>query len=159
MAEYIELEKMLREWTMQVMRFSMKRFVEYAVGIDLSMPQIATLIRLNGEWRCGVTKLGEELGVSGPAASQMVEKLVQMGLIEREEDAHDRRIRRLVLTKKGKSIAERGVGAREEWIKGFCSTLPPELAQTATYTFKGLVEAARRFEAGQTSQSGKGACV
>lgn len=159
MAEYTELEKMLREWTVHVMRFSMKRFIEYAVGIDLSMPQIAMLIRLNGKRHCGVTKLGEEFGVSGPAASQMVEKLVRMGLIEREEDSNDRRIRQLVLTKKGRTIAERGVGAREEWIKGFCSTLSPELAQTATYTFKGLVEAAQRFEAGQTPQSSKGACV
>lgn len=151
MTENIELENALKEWIGQVMRLSMKGFIEYSAETRLSMPQIAMLVRLNDRKHCAVTELGEEFGVSGAAASQMVEKLVQMGLLERVEDAHDRRIRRLFLTPKGKTIVERNFEARQGWIKGFCSTFSPEFAQSAAHMFRELSDAAQHFEVAQPS--------
>jgi DNA-binding MarR family transcriptional regulator len=102
MTENIELENALKTWMGQVMQLSMRSFIEYTTETGLSMPQIAVLFLLNGDKHRAVTELGEEFGVSGAAASQMVEKLVQMGFVERREDSNDRRIRRLLLTTKGK---------------------------------------------------------
>lgn len=145
-SEYVEFENALKEWIRQVMRFSMKGFIEYAAETRLSMPQIALLIRLNSKKRCAVTELGEEFGISGAAASQMVDKLVQMGLLERVEDANDRRVRLLLLTQKGRAIVERNFEARQGWIKGFCSTVSPELARDAAQIFRELLAAAQVFE-------------
>ncbi len=130
-SEYVEFEDALREWIRHVMRFSMKGFIEYAAETRLSMPQIALLIRLNGKRRCAVTELGEEFGISGAAASQMVEKLVQMGLLERVE---------------GRAIVERNFEARQGWIKDFCSIVSPELARNAAHIFRELLAAAQVFE-------------
>ncbi|MCE5255765.1 MAG: hypothetical protein LLF89_02840, partial [Spirochaetaceae bacterium] len=74
MTENIELENALKTWMSQVMRLSMKGFIEYATETRLSMPQIAVLFLLNDNKHRAVTELGEEFGVSGAAASQMVEK-------------------------------------------------------------------------------------
>jgi len=145
-SECVEFESALKEWIGQVMRFSMKGFIEYAAETRLSMPQIALLIRLNGKRRCAVTELGEEFGVSGAAASQMVEKLVQMGLLERVEDANDRRVRLLLLTPKGRAIVERNFEARQGWIKGFCGAVSPELAHNAAHIFRELMAAAQHLE-------------
>jgi len=144
--ECMEFENALKEWIGQIMRLSMKGFIEYAAETKLSMPQIALLIRLNGKRRCAVTELGEEFGISGAAASQMVEKLVKMGLLERVEDPNDRRVRLLLLTPKGRLIVERNFEARQGWIKTFCSTISPELAHSATHIFRELIAAAQLLE-------------
>jgi len=107
--EYEELEQALRAWVVQIMRLSIKSFMEFATRTGLSLSQIAVLFRLNGDKHCAVTNLGEELGISSAAASQMVEKLVQLGLLERIEDPNDRRIKRLLLTQSGKSIIEKSI--------------------------------------------------
>ncbi len=132
MSRNIELEEALKAWISQVMRFSMRGFIEFANNNKLSMPQIAVLFWLSGDRRCAVTELGEEFGVSGAAASQMVEKLSQMGFIERLEDANDRRVKRLFLTQKGKDIVERSIEARQEWISHFSEIFSSEEAREAT---------------------------
>jgi DNA-binding MarR family transcriptional regulator len=146
MSEYSELENALKAWISQTMRLSMRGFITFATETGLSMPQIAVLFRLNGGKHCAVTELGDELGVSGAAASQMVDKLVQLGLIERQEDPHDRRVRRLSLTQKGKAIIARSIEARQEWIGRFCSSLSEEKAKEAAGLFNQFAQIAERLE-------------
>lgn len=49
-------------------------------------------------------ELGESLGVSAPTASGLVDRLVEKGLLERVDDATDRRIRRLHITEEGMAL-------------------------------------------------------
>ncbi len=149
MTENIELENALKTWMGQVMRLSMRSFIEYTTETGLSMPQIAVLFLLNSDKHRAVTELGEEFGVSSAAASQMVEKLVQTGFVERVEDSNDRRIRRLLLTTKGKNIVERNIEARQRWMRSFCSTFSPESARDTARVFRDITEAAKRFEVAQ----------
>lgn len=153
MSSKIELENALKAWISQVMRFSMRGFIEFATDTRLSMPQIAVLFRLSGDRRCAVTELGEEFGVSGAAASQMVEKLAQMGLIERLEDVNDRRVKRLLLTQKGKMIVDRSIEARQEWISRFCETFSPEEARIATKLFGEFAERATQLANSESVRS------
>jgi len=154
MSRNIELEDALKAWISQVMRFSMRGFIEFATDSKLSMPQIAVLFRLSGDKRCAVTELGEEFGVSGAAASQMVEKLSQMGLIERLEDANDRRVKRLLLTQKGKAIVERSIEARQEWILHFSATFSSEDAREATALLEKFTARAVEFSRGDPAHAG-----
>lgn len=151
-----ELENALKAWISQVMRLSMRGFIEFATDTKLSMPQIAVLFRLSGDRRCAVTELGEEFGVSGAAASQMVEKLSQMGLIERIEDANDRRVKRLLLTPKGKKIVDRSIEARQEWISRFCDTFDSAEAETATALFGAFAERAAKLAQRDQSRPSEG---
>lgn len=151
MSEYNELESALKAWISQIMRLSMRGFITFATESGLSMPQIAVLFRLNGDRRCAVTELGDELGVSGAAASQMVDKLVQLGMVERLEDPQDRRVRRLLLTEKGKKIVERSIEARQEWIGRFCSNLNEETAREAARLFNQFAHIAEQLEIAQHS--------
>ncbi len=148
MSRNIELEDALKAWISQVMRFSMRGFIEFATESKLSMPQIAVLFRLNGDKRCAVTELGEEFGVSGAAASQMVEKLSQMGLIERIEDANDRRVKRLFLTQKGKKIVEKSIEARQEWIAHFSEAFSSEEAREAIALLQEFTARANKLSIG-----------
>ena len=66
----------LHRWIEVFMRRSMRNFIRFAKDSNLSMSQLGALFHLHHAGSTGVTDLGEHLGVSSAAASQMLERLV-----------------------------------------------------------------------------------
>lgn len=50
------------------------------------------------------TSLAERMNLSRPSASQMIERLVQAGMVARVDDPHDRRKKTITLTPKAKTF-------------------------------------------------------
>ncbi len=144
-----ELERVLREWVGSIMRISVRNFARLCAETGLTVPQAMVLLNLAGNRKCKITALGEELGVSGAAASQMVDKLVNMALVERVEDQEDRRARRLSLTEAGKKLAIGFTQARQDWFRRFCERFEPEEARQAAHQLARFV---RILEEMQESQ-------
>ncbi len=72
---------------------------------DLTLPEFRALAYINRNAGCGLNELAEFVGVEAPAASKLVESLVQRGLAKREAHAGDRRrVQLSVLPKGQKSI-------------------------------------------------------
>jgi len=107
----------LEEWIKVTMHRSKRNFIHNARKSGLSMSQIGALLHIHHEGMCGVTELGNHLDVTSAAASQMLERLVQQGLILRTEDPEDRRVKQIVLTNKGNRILEDGIRARLSWLE------------------------------------------
>ena len=126
------------------MHRSMREFKRFMDDTSLSFSQINILMRLVHGGSAGVSEIGEKLGVTNAAASQAVDRLVQLGLIERTEDPEDRRAKRLVLTKKGRELIEKGIEARSKWIEGLTDDLIPEQQNMIISALTLLTEAARR---------------
>jgi len=82
----------------------------------LSLPQFGILMYLYYRNPSGISHLSEDLDVSAAAASQMVERLVQNGLVERTEDPNNRRAKHLTLTPKGRDLIETGMATRHIWV-------------------------------------------
>lgn len=98
------------------MRRQMTGFVRYARECGLSMSQAGVLFRLHGHGTTkGVTDIGGHLGVSSAAASQLLDRLVQQGLILRSENPEDRRAKRIALTEEGRGVVDGGMKGRERW--------------------------------------------
>lgn len=76
-------------------------------GLSISMAQIKVLMILSFKGPAAISKLGEALGISHPTASQLVDRLVQAGHVERVESATDRRITLARLTEGGEQLAQR----------------------------------------------------
>ena len=111
------------------MHRSMRDSIVFAREKGLSMSQIGALFELRHR-SGGVTELGEHLGVSSAAASQMLERLVQMNYVARTEDPNDRRTRRLVLTASGQRLLEEAIQVRERWMEELVERFnPAEKAQ------------------------------
>lgn len=111
---------------------SMRRFLLYARKSGLSMSMIGTLFHLHRRECAGVTDLGDHLGVTSAAASQMLEKLVQQDLIRRSEDPEDRRVKRIELTERGNQVLKEGLEARQDWLTSLAERLSEsEKAQVA----------------------------
>ena len=64
--------------------------------------------------------------VSLPAASRLVDDLVRRGFVERNEDAEDRRMKRVRLTDDGSAVIRRLNAARLPALAQFVDTLSAE---------------------------------
>jgi DNA-binding MarR family transcriptional regulator len=62
--------------------------------------------------------LARKLAVTKQNMTGMVDRLEQLGLIEREEDPTDLRSSRLKLSRRGRSALDRFQGPYEEWLRG-----------------------------------------
>src|SRR5438445_385086 len=76
-------------------------------SLNMSMAQIKVLMILSFKGSAGISKLAEVLCISHPTASQLVDRLVQAGYVERVESTTDRRITLARLTEGGEQLAQR----------------------------------------------------
>lgn len=141
-----QFNQVLREWSETFMHRSMHEFVQFSKASGLSMVQIHTLFRLHHAGMCGVTEVGDQLGVTNAAASQMVDRLVQQGLIERAEDPSDRRVKQLTLTEAGRSLVLGCIEARRHWMEQLTDNLEPDEIEQIIQALTILTRTARRLE-------------
>ncbi|MEA3203165.1 MAG: hypothetical protein QOI63_840, partial [Thermoplasmata archaeon] len=91
---------------------------------DLSMPQFRFLSILAREPDRSLGDIAEELGVSPPALSKLVDGLVERGLVERGADAADRRRLSLAITSAGRKLVAGFRSQLEEGLAQRLATLP-----------------------------------
>jgi DNA-binding MarR family transcriptional regulator len=92
---------------------SMQNVIKYSKESGYSMSHIGTLMHLHHKGVSDVSGLGDKLGITYPAASQMLDRLVEKGLIQRTEDPKDRRSKKIVLTDKGFETLHESMKARQ----------------------------------------------
>jgi DNA-binding MarR family transcriptional regulator len=103
---------------------------ETIAELDLSFTQIKTLCALEaeGEER-SVKALAESLGVSLATMSRGVDGLFERGLVGREEDPDDRRMKRVRLSDSGRAVPAALDNARLTTLQEFVGSLDDEQAQ------------------------------
>ena len=146
------LTSVLRSWSEVFMRRSMHEFMRFSRQSGLSMTQISVLFRLHYGGACGVSDLGDHLGVSNAAASQMVDRLVGMDLLKRSEDPVDRRVKTLALTSKGKALVLDSIEARRRWMEDLTTALAPDQEQHIVAALTMLTQAALKLESDQAPE-------
>jgi len=136
----------LHQWIGVVMHNSMRNLSRYAKERGFSMSQLLALNHINRKGPCGVTDFGEEMGISSPAASQMLDRLAQQGLIARTEDPSDRRSKLVDLTADAHKILEESMKARQGWLADLETALSSEEQALAIQALEILTEKARQLE-------------
>lgn len=127
-------------WIELFMHRSMHGFLRYARERGLSMSQIATLFQLSHRGSLAVSEIGDGLGVSNAAASQLLDRLVQQELITRTENPQDRREKQLILTEKGHNILLESARTREAWLESLAAMLTPEEQEKVAEALEILIE-------------------
>ncbi len=74
------------------------------LDLDLTIGQIKALFTLTTRGPMTVGQVGSELGAGKPAASILVDRLVQIGLVDRTEDSVDRRRTIVHVTPQGEEL-------------------------------------------------------
>jgi DNA-binding MarR family transcriptional regulator len=146
MTDKKQFSDILNEWTEVFMHRSFRDFKHFMDDEGLSPTQVNTLMRLHHCGESGVSELGESAGVSNAAASQMIERLVMMGLMARVESTDDRRFKQVSLTDKGNALVKRGIEARRGWLEELTRTLNPAEQETIAQALTTLTRAARQLD-------------
>lgn len=140
------LASVLRNWAKVFMQRSFRDFKHFMDEANLSPSQVGALMHLYHCSECGVSDIGDHLGITVPAASQLVERLVQQGLLVRTEDPADRRFKQVTLTQHGKAMIEGGIESRQRWLEQLTAALSSEEQATIIYALTMLTEAALKLE-------------
>lgn len=146
MTESLQFSNSLRQWMDVFMHRSMRSWHLFVKSTGLTMPQFSILMQLHYKGSCGMSEISEHFDISNAAASQLAEKLVQGGYIERDEDPNDRRAKQIQLTSKGRKLIETGVNERYRWMDDLTSKLSAEEKLQVAESFKVLTEAASQLE-------------
>jgi DNA-binding MarR family transcriptional regulator len=136
----------LQEWMEVSMRRSMRHFFRHARESGFSMSHMGAMFHIHRIGSCGVTDLGDHLGVTSAAASQMLERLVQQELILRKEDPKDRRVKQIVLTDKGRRVLEEGIRARQDWMEDLAQTLSDSEKETIRVALNILIDKVKNLK-------------
>lgn len=117
MIDTTQFSQTVRQWMDTFMHRSMGGWARYVKASGFSMPQFMILMHAHYKASCGITDLSEKMDISTAAVSQLVDKLVQAGLLERAEDPNDRRAKKVALSPKGKQLIEQGIEERYRWVE------------------------------------------
>jgi DNA-binding MarR family transcriptional regulator len=142
-----ELIQTIRQFMDIAMHHSMRARSHFAKATRISMPQFGILMQLHHRGNCAVGDIGERFDITTAAASQLVEKLVQGGLIQREEDPSDRRAKLLNLTAKGRELIQHGIEEHYRWVEPLAGKLSAEERAKVTEALRIMTKAARELEA------------
>lgn len=143
----------LQKWIEVSMHRSIRDFICYARESGLSMSQLGALFHIHHSGTSGVTDLGDHLGVTSAAASQMLERLVRQELILRSEDPSDRRVKQIFLTDKGLHVLRESIRSRQAWLYDLVGTLSASEQEATIAALNVLIDRARHL--GQPAENDK----
>jgi DNA-binding MarR family transcriptional regulator len=105
----------IRSWWMLMAEASLGEDLAIMAETGLTLPQVLTLFKLHDQSPQCVSSIAAVLHLSQPATSQLLDRLVQEGLVDRTEDPGDRRRKRLAITPRPRPRCEQAEpeGARE----------------------------------------------
>lgn len=138
--EIKEFSDSLLEGLAVLMRVSLQDLMSYGHRKGISMAQINVLYELYYRGPCEVLAFTQTLALSPAGASQLIERMVRQGWVERLADPADRRVRRVHLTEPGRQLAAESIAVRDEWISRFGARLTEEEKRQVAKVFRLLAE-------------------
>ncbi len=88
-------------------RLMLDQLQKHLTELDLTLPQVQVLRILKREGVVPAGKLADCLRISAPATTQLTDRLIRKGLIERRHSEDDRRTVLVALSVKGQSLVDR----------------------------------------------------
>ncbi|HNK62703.1 MAG TPA: MarR family transcriptional regulator [Anaerolineales bacterium] len=146
MTDSLQISKSMRQWVDMTTHRSMQGQARYVKALGFSMPQFFMLIQVFYKKQCGISDLSGHMEITTAAASQMVEKLVQSGLLERTEDPNDRRAKQVTLSPRGRELIESSINERFRWVDELVGSLSAKEKSVVVEALGILTEKAKELE-------------
>jgi len=146
MTKPTQFSQTLRAWMDVFMHRSMRGWNQFAKSTGLSMPQFSILMQLHHRGSCKMSEISERFDITAAASSQLVEKLVQGGYLERAEDPSDRRAKLLTMSAKGSNFIKQGIEERYRWMDDLAATLSAEDQKKVSEALVLLTDAAKKMD-------------
>ena len=115
----------------------------HAREAGLSLPQIKALSYIFHRGPSGVRDVADGLGISMATASESLDRLVELGLLERATDPIDRRRAIVSLTPRAEGLLTEVVEVRRRQVRAALGRLAPPERPVLLRALRALVEALR----------------
>lgn len=113
------------------------------ITADLTISQVKAVFLLAHHGALAVSELAGLLGIGNPAASILVQQLVEQELVERSEDAQDRRRTLVSLTAQGTQLISSQREQGETRLRHWLSQLEDDQLVDLLHGLRALVEIVR----------------
>jgi DNA-binding MarR family transcriptional regulator len=111
---------------LQRLSHSWKFSPEVWMDLDLTTVQLKTLFFIDFEGSTNFKNVASALGVTPPSVTGIVDRLVEQGLVSREEVPENRRMQVLRTTEKGKTLLNRLIESRRSTFSSMLEKLSLE---------------------------------
>ncbi|HKF50001.1 MAG TPA: MarR family winged helix-turn-helix transcriptional regulator [Terracidiphilus sp.] len=140
------LAGLVSQFLSEMHRYDAGRTLRLLHEANMTTPQLAVLefVRVPRT----LSAIADHIGLSRPAASQMVSKLVRRRLVRRSEGVADRREKAIGISAKGNALLESVSAARMARFESSLAALPP---RTADRLRGALAEAVAVFDESNAS--------
>jgi DNA-binding MarR family transcriptional regulator len=140
MSDATQFSQSLRGWMDTFIHRSMHDSARFVKASGFSMPQFFLLMQVHRHEHCGISDLSDYLEITNAATSQLVDKLVQAGLLERVENPIDRRAKKVSLSPAGEAFIQKAIAERSRWVDALVETLNEEERMKIVEAFRILTE-------------------
>lgn len=146
MTDAVQFSHSLRGWMDTFIHRSMHDSARLIKASGFSMPQFFLLMQVHRREQCGISDLSDHLDITAAAASQLVDKLVQAGLLVRVENPVDRRAKQVSLSPAGEAFIEKAMAERSRWVDDLAGALSVEEKEKVAEVLEILNETMKRVE-------------
>jgi len=140
MTSQTEFIKTVENWAKLYFFQSLTDFFNYLKHSELSLLQGYALTHLFFTGPIKISELCEHMMVSMGAASQMVDRLEKLEMVERIADPEDRRVRKVVVLDKGKKFVQDNFAFSQSWLGEISANINPEQEEQITATLSILMQ-------------------
>ena len=122
------------------------------LSIDLTMPQLKSLIYVTKSNGATSGQIAASLGVGLSTITGIVDRLAEQGMVSRREDVRDRRVTRVEPTPRGRELVEELLQFRKDVISAILARLSTEQLRTVETAFQYLADAVDAIAREHTSK-------
>lgn len=134
----IDIDKKISEMIFDVYRM-MKKHFELSSGINLTLIQLHGLLFIKENKNCQLSDLARAFSITLPTANSLVEKLINLKLVQKKQDKKDNRSIRLSLTKQGRHLIKKIVKQQKKCFSRLINKLNPKEKERLLSILKKLL--------------------
>ena len=127
-----DMLEIMENWAKLYFFQSLTDFFNYLKNTDLSLLQAYALAYVFFRGPLKMSDLCEHMLVSPAAASQLIDRLEKLEMVERISEPGDRRVRKIVVLDKGKNFVQENFRFSQRWISEIPADITPEQAAQVT---------------------------
>ena len=144
-----ELYEALGEFFQRIFSMGESGSLDRMIELDVSFTQARTMFLLaHTDGPLPITEIAAQLGLSVAATGRNVDQLVKLGIVERQENPDDRRVKLVSLSPAGFEIADQQIEQKRRAVRTFVERLSSTEAEN-------LTRALRPILAGESLRSSK----
>ena len=142
-----EVEEVLSSFTEMMSGLMIDQYQKQLTELELTLPQ-AQVLRVLRRGPLQTGQLAAEMRISAPAVTQLTDRLIRKGLIERHAAADDRRCVIVALSEEGRQLVDRFRERRREIFDEALAELTETERRQAFEVLEKVVKALENYDSG-----------